>query len=456
MSTPHDEGRPEDAPRQGEDQRPAPRYGQYAPAGWQPPTDPAAGGRPANPWGDAGTRPGGGLPGDAAGQPGAGPGAPTPPGYGQQPGYPTPPGQAPAPDYGQQGYGQQPGYPAAPGYGQQGYGQQPGPAPYGWGATPYQPAAAQPGIIPLRPLSIWEIFDGAFRAIRHNPATMFGLTAVVVAVATAVGALIQWYLAGIFAGAVNDLFTSSAGLTPADTELLGDSFGTSLASVAGIPLTALATTILTGLLILSVSRSVIGQRISARDVVRGQGKRIFWVIGFGLLLGLATSVAVAALVGLVVLVGSTSDSVGLTVLVGLLAAAVAVVGGFWVTIRTLLAPAAIMLEGGGFWASVARAWRLTRGSFWRLLGLYLLVSILVGIISQIVVVPVTLISQLVLNDPLMTSGPSIALTAIGTAIATTITTVFMAGVVALAYIDVRMRREGLDVELARAAEGAGR
>jgi hypothetical protein len=454
MSTPHDEGRPEDAPRHDEDPRPAPRYGQYAPAGWQPPADPAAGGQSANPWGDPGTHPGGGRPGDAQGRPATGP---VPPGYGQQPGYGQPPGYGQQPGYGQPpGYPTTPGRPAAPGYGQQGYGQQPGATPYGWGASPYQPPAAQPGIIPLRPLSIWEIFDGAFRAIRHNPGTMFGLTAVVVAVATAIGALIQWYVAGFFAGAVNDLFTDSAGLTTADTQLLGDSFGTSLAGVATIPLTALATTVLTGLLILSVSRSVIGQRVSARDVVRGQGKRIVWVIGFSLLLGLVTAVGMAAIVGLVVLVGATSDSVGLTVLVGLLGVAAALVGGFWLTIRTLLAPAAIMLEGGGFWASVARAWRLTRGSFWRLLGLYLLVTILVGIISQIVVVPVSLISQLVLNDPLMTSGPAIALTAVGTAIASTITTVFMAGVVALAYIDVRMRREGLDVELARAAEGAGR
>jgi len=443
MTSPHHEGRPEDDPRAGEDPRPAPRYGQYAPAGWQAPGTPAAGGPPVNPWGDAGAHPGSARPGDAPVPPGQ---PPVPPGYGQQPGY------------GRPGYPVAPGGPPAPGPGQPpAYGQQPPGTPYGWGATPYQPPAAQPGIIPLRPLSIWEVFDGAFRAIRHNPATMFGLTAVVVAVATAVGALVQWYLAGTFANAVNGVFTDGGtGLTTADTELLGDTFGTSLASLATVPLTALATTILTGLLILSVSRSVIGQRVAVRDVVRGQGKRIVWVIGFSLLLGVATTVVVAALVALVVLIGSASDSVGLTVLVGLLAVAAMIAGGLWITVRTMLAPAALMLEGGGFWASVSRAWRLTRGSFWRLLGLYLLVSILVGIISQIVVVPVTLISQIVLNDPLMTSGPAIALTAVGTAVATTVTTVFMAGVVALAYIDVRMRREGLDVELARAAEGAGR
>ncbi|WP_454049367.1 glycerophosphoryl diester phosphodiesterase membrane domain-containing protein [Cellulomonas sp. Marseille-Q8402] len=432
MSTPHDEGRPEDAPRPGEEQRPEPRYGQYAPAGWQAPGS-AQPAQPANPWGDAGTHPGGARPGDA------------PPAYGQQqPGHPQQPGYPPQP-----GYPQGPGYPP-PGYGQQ-YGQQPG-APAGWGPAPYQPPVAQPGIIPLRPISIWEIFDGAFRAIRHNPKTMFGLTAVVVAITTAIGALVQWYLAGLLADELNTFFTGTAGLTTAETELFGDSFGTSLASFASVPLTALATTILTGLLILSVSRSVIGQRVTVGEVVRGSGKRILWVIAFSLLLGLAVLVVGAALVGLVVLVASTSDSIGLTILTLLVVAAVMLVGAFWIAVRTLLAPAALMLEGGGFWASIARAWRLTRGSYWRLLGLYLLVNILVSIVAQIVIFPVTMIASLALDDPFLTSGPAIALTALGTAVATTITTVFMAGVVALAYIDVRMRREGLDVELARAAD----
>lgn len=425
MSTPHDEGRPEDTPRPEEEQRPAPRYGQLAPAGWQAPGAQQPAQPPANPWGDAATHPGGGRPGDA----------PPVPGHGQQPGPPP-------------GYPQGPGYPQAPGYGQQQYGR-PGAA--GWGPTPYQPPVAQPGIIPLRPLSIWEIFDGAFRAIRHNPKTMFGLTAVVVAVATAVGALIQWYAAGLLADEVNSFFSGTAGFTAEETELVGGSFGTSLAQVITIPITALATTILTGLLILSVSRSVIGKRVAVGEVVRGSGKRIVWVILFTLLLFVTMLVGMALLIGLAILVGRASDSVGLTVFTLLVAGAAIVVGAFWLTVRTLLAPAALMLEGGGFWSSVARAWRLTRGSFWRLLGLYLLVQILVSIVAQVVVVPVTLIASFAV-DPTGTSGPFIALTALGTAVATTITTVFLAGVIALAYIDVRMRREGLDVELARAAD----
>jgi hypothetical protein len=439
MSTPHDEGRPQDAPRSGADPRPAPRYGQYAPDGWQAPgsTQPVPGPVPPlpptapNPWGDAGTHPGS-VP-------------PVPPGYGQQP---------QAPGYGQQpGYGQPAGYPQ-PGHPQPGYPQPGAPAAYGWGPTPYQPPVAQPGIIPLRPLSIWEIFDGAFRAIRHNPKTMFGMTAVVVTVATALGALVQWYVAGLLAGQITSWFTG-AGVSEIEVSLMGDSLGTSVAQLFSAPITALATAILTGLLILSVSRSVIGQRVSVREVVRGSGTRILWVIGFSLLTLVGVLVITSAVVALVVLLWSSTESAGLTVLAGLLGAGVLLVATFWLTVRTMLAPAAIMLEGGGFWASVARAWRLTRGSFWRLLGLYLLVSILVSIVSYIVAMPFGLITMLTLSDPL-SSGPAIAITAVGQAVASTVATVFMAGVIALAYIDVRMRREGLDVELARSAGDAGR
>ena len=61
---------------------------------------------------------------------------PMEPGW-QPPGYP-PPGYRP------------PGYPGYPGY-------------------PQQPMALQPGVIPLRPLTLGDIFNGAIRYIRANP-----------------------------------------------------------------------------------------------------------------------------------------------------------------------------------------------------------------------------------------------------------------------------------------------
>ena len=101
--------------------------------------------------------------------------------------------------------------------------------------------------------------------------------------------------------------------------------------------------------------------------------------------------------------------------------------------------------------SIPRAWRFSRGSFWRILGIYLLTSIIVYVVSQLVVTPFTLVATFALQGDL-SSGLGLVLINVGTAVASILTIVFTAAVVALLYIDVRIRREGLDVELARAAE----
>ena len=61
--------------------------------------------------------------------------------------------------------------------------------PGGWGGPPASPAGARwgwvpppvvkPGVIPLRPLGVGEILDGAITTIRRNPAPMLGLSAIV-------------------------------------------------------------------------------------------------------------------------------------------------------------------------------------------------------------------------------------------------------------------------------------
>ncbi|MGA7050583.1 MAG: hypothetical protein WBZ37_04800, partial [Mycobacterium sp.] len=110
-----------------------------------------------------------------------------PPGYpiGPSPESPRyPPAGYPAPGYGAgPGYaGPPPGYWSAPDYGPPLYGAPPG---YGWGSQygpPPVPGVAKPGIIPLRPLTLSEIFNGAVGYIRTNPKATLGLTAIVVVV----------------------------------------------------------------------------------------------------------------------------------------------------------------------------------------------------------------------------------------------------------------------------------
>ena len=91
-----------------------------------------------------------------------------------------------------------PEQPAQPQQAQQPWGapEQPAQPQQQWGAAPQPDAAwqgtqtqggtawtvAQPGIIPLRPLTVGELFSGAFQAVRVNPQTMFGFAFAIMAV----------------------------------------------------------------------------------------------------------------------------------------------------------------------------------------------------------------------------------------------------------------------------------
>ena len=56
-------------------------------------------------------------------------------------------------------------------------------APWGWAPPP----VVKPGVIPLRPLGVGEILDGAVTTIRRNPAPMLGLSAIVAVITSCSG-----------------------------------------------------------------------------------------------------------------------------------------------------------------------------------------------------------------------------------------------------------------------------
>ncbi|WP_127131845.1 glycerophosphoryl diester phosphodiesterase membrane domain-containing protein [Georgenia sp. SYP-B2076] len=430
-----------------------PRYGQYSqPDGGTPP-QPEQPGR----YGQYG-QPGVGQP-----QPGQQPqyGQQAQPGqYGQQPQY----GQygqpgAGQPQYGQPGAGQpqygQYGQPAAgqPQHGQYGqqpqYGQygQPGSgvpqysAPYGFGGAP------QPGIIPLRPLNVGEILDGAFRSIRANPKVMFGLSLLVMGILTLIDAI------AFRATLEQTLPLLSGAATP---EALGAiSAGSVLGYLFSSLAISIASVVLTGLLIISVSQSVIGRVVSAKELwehAKGQAWRL---IGLTLLLTLL-SIALVAVVGVVIAlliagVSASGSGAGAAVagLVGFLLVLAALVVAAFFTVRLGIAAPALMLERTGIIPSIRRSWSLTSGNFWRIFGALALAAIIVTIITSVLTIPISVVTAFLGPQAVVASA---IVTYVLSAVVSALTTPFFSAVLALVYVDVRMRKEGLDVELARAAE----
>ena len=119
-----------------------------------------------------------------------------------------------------------------------------------------------------------------------------------------------------------------------------------------------------------------------------------------------------------------------------------------------------MLEGRGVCSAFARSWRLTSGMpFWRIFGIRLLTSLIVGFAAQLITFPLTLVGVAVVvrgratratsscGRPSSAGSPRL--------ISGAITTPFSAGVDALMAIDQRIRREGLDVQLIHAAQQGG-
>ncbi|ANC32879.1 glycerophosphoryl diester phosphodiesterase membrane domain-containing protein [Isoptericola dokdonensis] len=373
------------------------------------------------------------------------PDQPTPPaGWGDAP-------RPPAPEQGRYGQGQ---------YGQGRYG---APAPQGgptpppgspYPPSPYGPAAAKPGIVPLRPLSLGEVFDGAFGAVRHNPAVVLGLVTIVVAVATLLATLLAQLAVPWFAGLFGDLAGQPG------TELLAPDVGmlSQLMAVSGaLSLTLLfAQPVAEGIVTVSVSQSVVGRKLTPGEVWTRLRPRLGVLIGWMLLrtvvLTVGLSVVLVAAVLLTAGVGEATGSVVVTVLVGLALAVGAVALVLWLMVRLVLVVPALVLEGARLGATIARAWRLTRQNFWRILGTYLLASIIAGLVGQVVGYPLGMVGMAI--DGGSFGWGFLLTTIVASVVATLVVIVFVSGVVALVYTDVRMRREGLDVALARAAARA--
>jgi hypothetical protein len=328
-----------------------------------------------------------------------------------------------------------------------------------WGELPgypHVPAAARPGIVPLRPLGLGEIYDGAFQAVRSNPAAMVGAAAVVVTVMTAVQLALQAWMTGSLGTLLQATEEAADGGELPDSAVLVDALGTSsLAALLTQVVSLVALAVLTAIAIVVVGSAVLGRRTGGSDLWQRVRGRLLPLIGVTLLVGLITvGLVVAAFVpGLLAFL--VSDVLAVVLLLLGLAAALGL--GLWIDTRLALAGPALVLEEQRVVASIRRSWRLTSRGFWRVLGIRLLTLVIVFVTTAIVSAPFQIVGMLFgsdSSDPFAAFAltlPQLLLTGVGQAIASTIVYPFAAAVTALLYVDQRMRLEGLDVELSRAA-----
>ncbi|WP_433547383.1 hypothetical protein ACQPZG_21630 [Streptomyces sp. CA-294286] len=325
------------------------------------------------------------------------------------------------------------------------------PGPGGWGGPP---PAAKPGVIPLRPLGVGDILDGAVSTMRAHWRTVLAITVSIAVLMQIADTLVQRYLlpAPI---AVDPNPTPSEALRQLLDSLRN--LLTSQGPSTGIAL--IGTLFTTALLTMVVSRSVLGRPVNLADAWREAKPQLLRLLGLTLLmvLGAAAITAVGVLPGILIAEVATPVAGALLSALGGLAAVTVVI---WLWVRFSLASPALMLERQSIAQSVRRSAKLVKGSWWRIFGITLLTQLLIVLVSLLLMMVFSVIALLVdgegLSNLLEGSAPDFGWTfliivGIGAVIATAITYPISAGVTVLLYIDQRIRREALDLDLARAA-----
>jgi len=230
-------------------------------------------------------------------------------------------------------------------------------------------------------------------------------------------------------------------------------FGKSM--ISGV-ISFLGVSVLTGLLIVVLSQAVLGRRMGIGEAWRAARPRLPGLIGvtflatLGVVVVMALGFVPALLAGLL---GAGAAAVVVLMFLGLLAGFGAAIY-LWVC-WSLVGPVYV-LEHAGAVDSFRRSRRLAQPQWWRIFGTLLLAGLIAVIIASIIAVPflgvASAVSGIAFNGPAPFTPLGEVLVALGAVIASTLTTPFQAGVTGLLYFDQRMRREGLDITLQRAAQ----
>jgi hypothetical protein len=296
--------------------------------------------------------------------------------------------------------------------------------------------------VPLRPLGVGELLDGALSLIRSNPRTVLGLAAVISAVSALLQTVGLWFSLR-FLEVAEPVAGSEVDVTAELTALASGGIAQLVPALVAAFLQVLAS----GLFIVLVGAAVLGRRLDASQTWVSLRPRMLPLAGVTLLIGIGSLVVVALMVAVIV---ALALSIGeWAILPGLLIGVGGTIALVYAYVKLSVAAPALVMEGVGVVTSLKRSWVLVRRSWWRVLGILILSGIITSLLTTVVTVPITLVATLAsgFSESLV---PTVLASGLATLVAGIVTLPFSAAVTGLLYIDLRMRREALDIELVSA------
>jgi MFS family permease len=307
-------------------------------------------------------------------------------------------------------------------------------------------------------MTLGTILTGAFQVMRRNPRPTFGVSLIINGAVAVISVLAVYGSSWL---GFDRLATAS---TANVDEISAGSYALSfLSTLVSLVVTLVGTAILQGIISLEVARGTIGDKLTTRELWNRARGRLGVLIGWSLLVVTALGLILGGIVAFVVFlfVSETTASI----VAGVLLIIATVLGGLvlaaWLSTRLSFVPSVLMIERLTLGNALRRSWTLTRGYFWRTFGILLLVATIIGIATQVIVTPVGIGIGLVTTLSNPTADPAalentLLLTTVFitvlSALISAITSIISSATSSLLYIDLRIRKEGLDLELIRFVE----
>lgn len=306
-------------------------------------------------------------------------------------------------------------------------------------------------MIPLRPLGVGDVLEATLGTMRRYPAATFGSSLLVVATVSLLQLALLWPVGTALADLPEppvdpdglETWLGALETVPWQWALVG---GVLVGILSFVLLTAL-----TGLLAVVVGQAVLGRPLGLGEAWRRAAPRLPRLLLTVLLVAFVVTAVWLAL-ALLWLTAATTSAPGVVLLLLLLATLAALPVTTFVWVRLALAPPAVMLESEdgrpvGPVTAIRRSWGLVHGGWWRTFGIVLLGAVIAGALSGLISAPLQAVIGLLPLD----LAAALVLPILGAILGQAVSLPISGLVLGLVYVDRRIRAEGLDAALARAA-----
>jgi hypothetical protein len=308
-------------------------------------------------------------------------------------------------------------------------------------------------------MTLGVILGGAFRVLRRNPRPVVGFSLVIHAVL----AIITLVTSALFTASALSSYASDVSSGTISASTFSDLLVAYIGGLVSAAFTYGGEAILQGIITQEVARGTVGERLPLKALWARSRGRILVLLGWAAAEIGVILLSLIILVGVVALLVSSGSSagIGFGILVAILGSLAALVLATWIGTRLSLVPSVLILERLTLGKAIRRSWGLVHGFFWRTFGIQLLTVVMIGIGSAVALIPFSIVLSLVFGIAHPTGQTSASATFTSTytvtqiattiinALIATIAAIVSTAVTALIYIDLRIRKEGLDLSLMR-------